>query len=148
MALPVLAQEHAPITRQLQALIEAHPEVGDLLTQSIAAAAKVNPDRATNPVQTLPEYYAFIVVASPADSVPQGVWPIDGQSRIQVDGGLRVKLARFFSIPTPLGLAAIRLSTQPKNVSGLYAALLLRAAGCANLTAVGCRRSAASTTAG
>lgn len=231
---PVSAQEHAPITKQLQALIEAQPQVGDLLTQSIAAAAKVNPDRVTNPVQSLPEYYAFIdeatklipqqivanppsmirdqilqnicyfyflvdqpldalkhkdlfnntiqysepfstwlrnftkswgrfldtepswtqatyqqfladpsfglmrdwyespthwttfnqffarylsspsarpitapddptVVTSPADSVPQGVWPIDAQSRIQVDGGLPVKLARFFSIPELLG---------------------------------------------
>ncbi|WP_295386097.1 phosphatidylserine decarboxylase [uncultured Thiodictyon sp.] len=234
LALPVLAQEHAPITKQLQALIESQPQVGDLLTQSIAAAAKVNPDRATNPVQTLPEYFDFIdeatklipqqivanpprmirdqilqticyfyflvdqpldalkdkglfdntiqysapfstwlrdftiswggfldtepswtqatyqqfladpsfglmnnwyesparwttfnqffarylrnpsvrpiaapddpaVVTSPADSVPQGVWPIDAQSRIQVEGGLQVKLSRFYSIPTLLG---------------------------------------------
>ncbi|MCG6940448.1 MAG: phosphatidylserine decarboxylase [Thiohalocapsa sp.] len=237
-ALPVSAREQAParatITQQLQALIEAHPEVGDLLTQSIAAAAKANPDPETNPVQTLPEYYAFIdesskliprqivanppdrirdqilqlicyfyflvdqpldalkdkglyknaiqyappfsgwlrdftinwgqflntraswdqatyqqfladpsfglmrdwyepptrwttfneffarylrdpserpiaapndprVVTSPADSVPQGVWPIDEQSRIKVQGGLGVKLARFFTIPQLLG---------------------------------------------
>lgn len=234
IALPGSAAEHAPITRQLRALIEAHPEVGALLSGSIAAAAKVNPDPATNPVRTLSEYYAFIdessqlipqqivanppslireqilqticyfyflvdqpldalndkglqrntiqyappfsdwlrdftiswgqyldtdaswtqatyqqfladpgyglmrdwyepptrwstfnqffarhlrdpserpiaapddpdVVTSPADSVPQGVWPIDGQSRIEVKGGLGVKLVRFYSIPELLG---------------------------------------------
>ena len=43
------------------------------------------------------------VVAAPADSVPQGAWPIDGESRIQVKGGLQIKLARFFSIPQLLG---------------------------------------------
>ncbi len=228
------AGSHAPITRALQQLIEEQPEVGELLAQSIAAAAKVNPDLETNPVQTLAAYYAFIdessklipqqivdnppelirdqilqlicyfhflvdqpldaladqglyrntvqyappfsnwlrdftitwgqflnteaswtqatyqqfladpsfgltrdwyesptrwstfnqffarylrdpsvrpiaapddprVVTAPADSVPQGVWPIDEQSRIQVEGGLRVKLARFYSIPELLG---------------------------------------------
>jgi phosphatidylserine decarboxylase len=228
------ALAHAPITRALRQLIEEQPEVGELLAQSIAAAAKVNPDPRTNPVQTLPEYFAFIdesskliprqivanppelirdqilqlicyfyflvdqpldaladkglyknaiqyappfsdwlrdftiawgqflnteaswtqatyqqfladpsfglmrdwyesptrwstfnqffarylrdpsvrpiaapddprVVTSPADSVPQGVWPIDEQSRIQVEGGLGIKLARFYSIPELLG---------------------------------------------
>jgi phosphatidylserine decarboxylase len=234
VALPASAGEHAPITKQLQALIEHRPDVGDLLTQSIAAAAKVNPDPKTNPVQSLPDYYAFIdeesklipqqivanppqmirdqilqticyfyflvdqpldalqdkglfknsiqfyapfstwlrdfanswgqfldteaswnqatyrqfladpsfglmrnwyesptrwttfnqffarylrdpsvrpiaapddpeVVVSPADSVPQGVWPIDDESRILVEGGLGVKLTRFYRIPELLG---------------------------------------------
>ena len=43
------------------------------------------------------------VVVAPADSVPQGVWPIDAQSRITVQDGLHVKLSRFFSIPELLG---------------------------------------------
>lgn len=43
------------------------------------------------------------VVVAPADSVPQGVWPIDADSRIEVDGGLRIKLATFYSIPELLG---------------------------------------------
>jgi phosphatidylserine decarboxylase len=38
------------------------------------------------------------VVTSPADSVPQGVWPIDSDSKIQVDEGLQVKLATYYSI--------------------------------------------------
>jgi len=43
------------------------------------------------------------VVVSPADSVPQGVWPIDNDSTIRVDGGLKVKLATYYSIKDLLG---------------------------------------------
>lgn len=43
------------------------------------------------------------VVVAPADSVPQGVWAIDDHSRIQVDGGLRVKLATYYNIEDLLG---------------------------------------------
>jgi phosphatidylserine decarboxylase len=38
------------------------------------------------------------VVVSPADSVPQGVWPINDDSEIEVDGGLKVKLQTFYSV--------------------------------------------------
>jgi len=43
------------------------------------------------------------VVVAPADSVPQGVWPIDAQSRIQVHDGLKVKLATYYDIEDLLG---------------------------------------------
>ncbi len=43
------------------------------------------------------------VVASPADSVPQGVWPIDKASNIHVAGGLKVKLVRYFNVSDLLG---------------------------------------------
>jgi phosphatidylserine decarboxylase len=43
------------------------------------------------------------IVVSPADSVPQGVWPIDQNSRIKSHDGLKVKLARFYSIEDLLG---------------------------------------------
>lgn len=43
------------------------------------------------------------VVVSPADSVPQGVWPIDKDSNIQVEGGLKVKFANYYSIKDLLG---------------------------------------------
>ena len=43
------------------------------------------------------------VVVFPADSVPQGVWPIDGDSNIKVEGGLKVKLATYYSIKELLG---------------------------------------------
>ena len=38
------------------------------------------------------------VVSAPTDSVPQGVWDIDYNSKIKVDKGLKVKLATFFSV--------------------------------------------------
>ena len=38
------------------------------------------------------------VVVSPADSVPQGVWSIDEDSRINFGKGLTVKLARYFNV--------------------------------------------------
>ncbi len=43
------------------------------------------------------------VVVLPADSVPQGVWAIDENSNIRVDGGLKVKLATYYSIKDLLG---------------------------------------------
>ena len=43
------------------------------------------------------------VVVSPADSVPQGTWAIDGNSNIRVDGGLKVKLATYYSVKDLLG---------------------------------------------
>jgi phosphatidylserine decarboxylase len=43
------------------------------------------------------------VVVSPADSVPQGTWPIANNSTILVDGGLKVKLGRYFNIEDLLG---------------------------------------------
>ncbi len=43
------------------------------------------------------------VIVSPADSVPQGMWAIDENSNIRVDGGLKVKLATFFNIKDLLG---------------------------------------------
>jgi phosphatidylserine decarboxylase len=43
------------------------------------------------------------IVTSPADSVPQGTWAIDANSRILVDGGLKIKLAKFYSVGDLLG---------------------------------------------
>lgn len=43
------------------------------------------------------------VVASPADSVSQGVWAIDDESKIAVQGGLKVKLTTYYSVKDLLG---------------------------------------------
>jgi len=43
------------------------------------------------------------IVVSPADSLPQGVWPIDGDSKIRVEGGLKVKLTTYYSVADLLG---------------------------------------------
>ncbi len=220
---------HKPITEELIRLVEQNPEIELLLTTSLAEAKKVNPDKKTNPAQTLSDYYAYLdsavelipmevlkdpsnllreqimqslcyfyfiidqplpslegkglynntlqyfepfstwtrnfakawgqfldtdaswsqatyqgfyndprfglqekwyepasnwktfndffskylqspeqrpiaspgdpsVVTAPADSVPQGIWSIDKDSRIEVDGGLKVKMTRFYSV--------------------------------------------------
>ncbi|MFO8059183.1 MAG: phosphatidylserine decarboxylase [Bacillota bacterium] len=51
---------HEPITMELIELIGENPEIGELLEASIANAKEINPDPATNPVQSLENYYAFI----------------------------------------------------------------------------------------
>ncbi len=220
---------HKPITKELIRLVEQNPEIEMLLTTSLAEAKKVNPDKKTNPAQTLSDYYAYLdsavelipmevlkdpsnllreqimqslcyfyflidqplpsledkglynntiqyyepfstwtrnfakawglfldteaswnqttyqgfyddprfglqekwyepasnwktfndffskylqspaqrpiaspgdpaVITAPADSVPQGTWSIDKDSRIEVDGGLKVKMTRFYSV--------------------------------------------------
>ena len=38
------------------------------------------------------------VVTAPADSVPQGTWSIDKDSKIKVAGGLKVKMARYYNV--------------------------------------------------
>jgi phosphatidylserine decarboxylase precursor len=38
------------------------------------------------------------VVVAPADSEPQGTWAIDGNSSIQVDGGLKVKITTYYNV--------------------------------------------------
>lgn len=43
------------------------------------------------------------LVVAPADSVPQGTWAIDQDSNIKVDGGLKVKMTRFYSVKDLLG---------------------------------------------
>lgn len=44
----------------LQEMLEADPELMALMEKSIAAAATVNPDRETNPVQSVQEFYDFL----------------------------------------------------------------------------------------
>lgn len=43
------------------------------------------------------------MVVSPAESVPQGFWPIDRDSNMQVAGGLKVKLVTYFNVKDLLG---------------------------------------------
>ncbi|BAF71841.1 phosphatidylserine decarboxylase [Sulfurovum sp. NBC37-1] len=43
------------------------------------------------------------IVVAPADSVPQGTWAIDKDSRIKVEGGLKVKLATYYSVKDLVG---------------------------------------------
>ncbi len=57
---------HEPITRELISILEADPFTKTLLQKSIDAAKAINPDKATNPAQTLEEYYDYVDWASKA----------------------------------------------------------------------------------
>jgi len=51
--------QHEPITQQLITLVEHNTEIKRLLIKSIEIAKKINPDKITNPAQTLEEYYVL-----------------------------------------------------------------------------------------
>lgn len=51
---------HAPTTQQLITMVEHDSGLRSMLIESIESAKKDNPDKVTNPAQTLEEYYAFI----------------------------------------------------------------------------------------
>ena len=52
--------EHAQTTKDFIALLENDPALKGLVEKSIALAAVNNPDKETNPVQSLEEYYTFL----------------------------------------------------------------------------------------
>lgn len=52
--------DYGPKTRELINLVDANPEIKSLLLASIEQARKINPDKQTNPAQTLEEYYEFV----------------------------------------------------------------------------------------
>jgi phosphatidylserine decarboxylase len=47
-------------TLELISIVDTNPEIKSLLLASIEHAKKVNPDKQTNPAQTLEEYYQFV----------------------------------------------------------------------------------------
>lgn len=57
---------HEPITQELIRILEENPEVKELLQKSIDMAKEINPDKKTNPAQSLEEYYAYIDWAAKA----------------------------------------------------------------------------------
>jgi phosphatidylserine decarboxylase len=52
--------QHKQATNEFIAMLDADPELKALMEKSIEKAAKINPDRTTNPAQTLDEFYDFI----------------------------------------------------------------------------------------
>jgi len=54
------AARHALLTEELIDLVESDGRLAMLLEKSIAKASEANPDKATNPAQTLEEYYDFL----------------------------------------------------------------------------------------
>jgi phosphatidylserine decarboxylase len=61
-----LTGKHELITEQLITTVEHSPELKKLLLSSIEMAKKSNPDKITNPAQSLEEYYEFIDWAAKA----------------------------------------------------------------------------------
>lgn len=55
-----IQEKHEPITLQLITMMDHNAQLKTLLVDSIESAKKINPDRLTNPAQSLEEYYAFI----------------------------------------------------------------------------------------
>ena len=53
-------------TRELIALVDGNPQLKSLLEKAIAKGVQMNPDRKTNPAQTLSEYYDFVEWAAHA----------------------------------------------------------------------------------
>lgn len=58
--------EEGQATRALRHLVETNPEIKHLLTNSIEQARRINPDRLTNPAQSLEQYYDFVSFAERA----------------------------------------------------------------------------------
>jgi phosphatidylserine decarboxylase precursor len=52
--------KHEPITDELIGILEQNPAIKEMLIESIAMAKETNPDKDTNPAQTLEEYYDFL----------------------------------------------------------------------------------------
>ena len=57
---------HEPITQELIEILDENPDVKDMLEESIEKAKEINPDKKTNPAQTLEEYYDYVDWAAKA----------------------------------------------------------------------------------
>ena len=57
---------YSSATRELIALVDGNPQLKSLLEKAIAKGVEINPDRKTNPAQTLSEYYDFVEWAAHA----------------------------------------------------------------------------------
>ena len=57
---------HGKATQELITLLETNPELKSLLTASLQKAQQINPDKETNPAQSLEEYYDFVTWAETA----------------------------------------------------------------------------------
>lgn len=80
--------QHSLTTQQLMTMVEHNSELKGMLIESIEKAKKINPDKVTNPAQTLEEYYAFIDWA--AKALPWSILPDVPYSKLydQIDQSL------------------------------------------------------------
>lgn len=68
-----LNNHHAKITQDLISMVNHNPELKLMLEKSIAKAKAINPDKATNPAQSLEEFYSYVDWASTA--LPWAILP-------------------------------------------------------------------------
>ena len=80
--------EHSLITQHLMTMVEHNSGLKRMLIDSIEQAKQINPDKITNPAQTLEEYYAFIDWA--AKALPWSILPNSQYSKLydQIDQSL------------------------------------------------------------
>ncbi|MDP6600801.1 MAG: phosphatidylserine decarboxylase [Phycisphaerales bacterium] len=90
--------DHKPITRELIQLLDANPDIQNMLESSLAEAKQANPDRATNPAQNLTEYFDFIDRA--VDLVPQDI--LDNPKSMIRDQILQSICYFYFIVDQPL----------------------------------------------
>jgi hypothetical protein len=55
-----MVQTRVRASESFRDMLEKNPEVQALVVKSIAKAAEINPDRVTNPAQSLDELYSFL----------------------------------------------------------------------------------------
>lgn len=68
-----LNNSHEEITKELISIVNHNPELKAMLEKSIAQAKEMNPDKNSNPTQTLDEYYDYIDWA--AKAMPWSILP-------------------------------------------------------------------------
>ena len=89
---PDIITERKQITEDFISLIEADPELEALMEKSINLAALNNPDKKTNPVQSLDEYYDFLDWS--ATCMPWNI--LDGQDTSNLYGSIDQSLDYFY----------------------------------------------------
>ncbi len=93
LATPALAF-HEPVTERLITMVEHDAALKGLLVASIEQAKQVNPDRRSNPAQTLEEYYAFIDWA--AKAMPWSI--LSGQEGVSLYDRIDQSLDYFYFV--------------------------------------------------
>jgi len=83
-----LGSQHLQITQELISMLDHSPELKAMMEKSIEKAKEINPDKATNPMQTLEEYYDYIDWAALA--LPWAITPNLNESKLyeQIDQSL------------------------------------------------------------
>ena len=105
--------KYGKATQELITLLENDPDLKSLLISSISKAKDINPDRNTNPAQTLEEYYEFITWTE--TTMPWAIVKKDDYPEI-FDNIFQGLCAFYFLIDQPLpeleGLGLVNNSLQ------------------------------------